>query len=377
MSDKPTEPISIDTLDDKVLDSIALDEKTDKASTDHTADKQNVKKQGNRWPAFILAFVIGSITSVFAWQYYEVAYSPHSSIALTQPIAVKSTPKPPQIAAHQKEIIVEKTAIKDAAAKLVDTPSNTVPSNTVLPNILSNKDGEALLQAVTALQSNIQALQGELQALRQQQSDITRSQTQLESMQLHTRLSWIIKHNSHLPQMKLAWQEISLLPSLTAEQRTLAESMLLLAQQRQDDVWQWQQQLEHLIVSLKLDEHHNIIPEKFSADASNPWLQWLLEQFSFKRSQCGEQLALLALKNKLLSVKQAMDLEQWPTTADWTRLRAQLQLHLLELNDGQGDKHSEQTKDQQAVNLRLPENFQAIQTDVEQLRQAARLWLEE
>jgi len=322
-------------------------------------EQEAIKKtpaKARRWPLFVLAFIVGSATSIFALNYYQQNYVLKSNSA---PIAI--TP-------------ITEAPLKSASIKPVQEASkqvNTLTLETSISTAISSEEGEALMAAITTLQGNIQGLQSELQILRQQQQDVAHSQSMLESMQLHSRLSWIMKHNSHLPQIKLAWQEISLLPSLTEEQRSLAESMLKLAEQRQNDVHQWQQDIDHLIINFKPNEYDNIIPTAIATDASNPWLQWLVQQFSLKRSQSSQEMALLTLKNTLLHIKQGMNLEQWPTGTEWTTLRAQLQLRLV----AQFNKNK--TDDKQAATLQLPENFDAIQADVKQLRQAAQSWLEE
>jgi len=309
-----------------------------------------------RWPLFVLAFIVGSATSIFALNYYQQNHVLESN---STPVAIAPITEAP----------LASTSIKPAqeASKPVDAPTLETPISTAI----SSEEGEALIAAITTLQDNIQGLQSELQTLRQQQQDVAHSQSMLESMQLHSRLSWIMKHNSHLPQIKLAWQEISLLPSLTSEQRSLAESMLKLAEQRQNDVHQWQQEIDHLIINFKPNEYDNIIPTAIAADASNPWLQWLVQQFSLKRSQSSQAMALLTLKNTLLHIKQGMSLEQWPTGTEWTTLRAQLQLRLI------AQFNENKTDDKQAATLQLPENFDAIRADIQQLRQAAQSWLEE
>jgi len=322
-------------------------------------EQEAIKKtpaKARRWPLFVLAFIVGSATSIFALNYYQQNYVLKSN---STPIAI--TP-------------ITEAPLKSASIKPVQEASkqvNTLTLETSISTAINSEEGEALMTAITTLQGNIQGLQSELQILRQQQQDVAHSQSMLESMQLHSRLSWIMKHNSHLPQIKLAWQEISLLPSLTEEQRSLAESMLKLAEQRQNDVHQWQQDIDHLIINFKPNEYDNIIPTAIATDASNPWLQWLVQQFSLKRSQSSQEMALLTLKNTLLHIKQGMNLEQWPTGTEWTTLRAQLQLRLV----AQFNKNK--TDDKQAATLQLPENFDAIQADVKQLRQAAQSWLEE
>jgi len=317
------------------------------------------KTKTRRWPLFVLAFIVGSATSIFALNYYQQNYVLKSN---NTPLAI--TP-------------ITKTAPESATIEPIQEVSKPIDTQTLeTSTAISSEEGEALVAAISALQDNIQGLQSELQILRQQQQDVSHSQSLLESMQLHSRLSWIMKDNSHLPQIKLAWQEISLLPSLTIEQRSLAESMLKLAEQRQNNVHQWQQELNHLIISFKASEYDNIISKAITTDDANPWLQWLIKQFSLKRSQSSQEIALLTLKNTLLHIKQGMDLEQWPTGTAWTKLRAQLQLRLVkQFNTNQLE--NKQTESEQAKTLQLPESFDAIQADIKQLRQAAQSWLEE
>jgi len=328
-------------------------------------EHNNVEKPTNsprRWPLFVLAFIVGSATSIFALNYYQQNY------------ALKTTNHEPSATVSTADISHQSTAaelIQEEANKLIDVPT----PKTVTPTAISSEEGKALITAITTLQESMQGLQSELQTLREQQQDAAHSQSMLESMQLHSRLSWIMKHNSHLPQIKLAWQEISLLPSLTTEQRNLAESMLKLAEQRQNDVHQWQQEISHLISSFKPSEYNNIIETTVTADESKPWLQWLIKQFSLKRSQSSEEAALFRLKNTLLNIKQNLGLEQWPASTAWTELRAQLQLHLVELFNVNQGKNA-QSPNEQAKILQLPENFDAIQADIKKLRQTAQTWLE-
>ena len=337
-------------------ESVVIEEDTiEQGSTEKTTAKVR------RWPLFTLAFIIGSVTSIVALNYYQQHYmlqSNSDSMSLTT--ITNSMHKSPAT-----DIAQEK------ARPPVDAPALEKTTSIQVSTAISSEEGEALIDGIATLQGNIQSLQSELQTLRQQQQDVSHSQSLLESMQLHSRLTWIMKHNAHLPQIKLAWQEISLLPSLTEAQRTQAKSMLKLAEQRQNDVHQWQQEIDHLIISFKPSEYGNIISTAITADDSNPWLQWLIKQFSLKRSQSSQEAALLTLKNTLLQIKQSMNLEQWPTGTAWTALRAQLQLRLVDQFD------ANQGMSEQAKTLQLPENFDAIQADVKKLRQAAQSWLEE
>ena len=322
---------------------------TDEAPAVETEVSQEAKpekapsKQPRRWPFFVLAFIAGSAASIFALNYGQqyglLTQAKHTTALPETVVTPPAQPKP----------------VVEAVQKAPVTPPQT--NTAQLPTPISSEEGEALIRAINALQGQIQALQDELQSLRNQQQDITHTQALLEAMQLHARLTWIIKPSSHLPQIKLAWQEISLLPSLSPEQRAQAEQMLQLAEQRQDDVRQWQQELDHIIMSLKTNEYNDII----TSNDDKPWLQWLTRQFSLKRSQSNQEAELSQLKATLLNIRQNMSLEQWPETHRWTALRAQLQLRLLKQTDN---------------TLQLPESFQAIEQDIHTLRQTAQTWLE-
>jgi len=311
-----------------------------------------------RWPLFTLAFIIGSAASILGLNYYQQHYDLKSF----------SHPIHNQTIAEPKPATASVSPIPDINKALSSPTMDAAASNTI-----SSEESHALIESIATLQESLQGLQHELQILREQQQSVAHSQSLLESMQLHARLTWIIKDNAHLPQINLAWQEISLLPSLSPEQRIQAEAMLKLAEQRQNDVQQWQQELEHLILSLQPSQYNNIIPSSIN-NHSNPWLQWLLTQFSLKRSQSSQEAAQLSLKNKLLHIKQAMSLEQWPSGTAWTELRAQLQLRLVQQFSATKKASHEAA---QAPSLQLPENFKAIQSDIDKLRQTAKLWLEE
>jgi len=323
------------------------------AETSEHDDSVKMTKPPRRWPLFILAFIVGSATSIFGLHYYQQNYIQRTNLSSTP-----STPsiEPPHVDATPTQPVQDN----------IDPTTTILTPETPIATAISSEEGQALLQSMQDLQSNIETLRDELSALRQKQSDVTHSQTLLEAMQLHSRLTWIMDTTSHLPQIKLAWQEISLLPSLSTEQRAQAEAMLQLAESLQNNVHQWKQELDYLISQLTPNEYDNILPAAFPSAENNPWLQWLIQQFSLKRSTSNQQAILLNLKNRLLIIKQNLDLELWPTGAEWSQLRAQLQLQLIE--------HEGKTP---AKTLQLPESFLNIQKDIEQLRQAAHAWLEE
>jgi len=204
-------------------------------------------------------------------------------------------------------------------------------------------------------------LQRELKSLRQEQQTIQETQLSLQKMQLRTRLRWITNSANHLPQLQLAWEEIALMPSLSGSEHATAQKMLSLAQQRLQDLRNWQQALLSHADSLATPEHENVIPEY-----ETPWLSWIRDHFSIKAASTIEQQQDEQLRQQLLNISRNIELEQWPDGKSWQQLRAKLQLKLAKAD---GDSS-------EAVELGLPESIEPLKADIEQLRQAAATWLE-
>ncbi|MDQ6973818.1 MAG: hypothetical protein Q9M10_02950, partial [Mariprofundaceae bacterium] len=124
------------------------------------------------------------------------------------------------------------------------------------------------LRDIPPLKEGIQTLSNDVQALHQTQTTVRAAQINIEKMQLHSRLSWILHPSSHLPQIRLAWEEIVLLPSLTQKQRQQASDMLLLAEQRQMDIDHWQEALGYAIASYHITptSSHNLLTDWLPKD---------------------------------------------------------------------------------------------------------------
>ena len=301
-------------------------------SASENSKKESTDKKQRYWPWFILAFMLGNTAAFFAFTFN----AKHQYIPLFQFQTAPTQQSEPQ--------------------RKVEQPLSTP---------ISSEEGTALIEAINHLQRNISDMQAEFQQLQEHQSQTRQAQHQIENMQLHARLTWVTNPASHLPQMVLAWQEISLLPSLNETQRETAEKMFTLAQQRVNQVAQWQQELAHISHIIQPSQRNNIISESLNNDV-NPWLAWLGQQFSLKRSQNQQEKEIANLRQQLSNIAQNMNLENWPSGAAWTKLRAKLQLYLV-----QHDKASDNPV------LQLPEDFDAIQDDIQTLRSTADDWLRE
>ncbi|MDX8397773.1 MAG: hypothetical protein R8K49_05565 [Mariprofundaceae bacterium] len=312
----------------------------DESTPEHTSKQSSENKPSpvKRWPLFLLFFIIGSAASFLALNYQTLQQS------YNQPIKPIATVQVQQIPAPQ------------SPAVQVVSPQSTA---------ISNEEASLLIQSIGQLTQKIDSLQTELKSLKQQQQLVQETQSNIEHLQLHARLAQIHDPSSHLAQIQRAWQEISLLPSLSPAQHQQAISMFKLAQHQIQQVQKWQQEINVIITSLQPSSYDNIIPNAMP-ESPDAWLQWIANQFSLKPAQSSQQLSLNRLKQNLLHIKQNMSLELWPHGTTWAQLRAQLQLHLIASKDAKSSS-----------TLTLPEDFSDIKQKLQTLRNTAQQWLKE
>ena len=218
-------------------------------------------------------------------------------------------------------------------------------------------------EEVTSLLSTIEGLRSDLAAMTAAQSALRESIRQQQQMNLQVRLRWISDPGSRLPQIKLAWEEISLLNSLSDSQRSQAEEMHALARDSEEKLRQWRERLHKWADTMVVPEHHNILP-----GADHPWLGWIAGQFRLYRAPTEENRRQARLRQSLIQAANQLALEEWPTQGEWQQLRAQLLLHA---------RAGEQADSSAAIDLGLPENFESIRADIGSLQQTARQWLEQ
>jgi hypothetical protein len=173
-------------------------------------------------------------------------------------------------------------------------------------------------------------------------------------------LRWISDPASRLPQIKLAWEEISLLGGLSDEQRAKAEDMHMLARDTVQKLRQWQAAMQKWADTLAAPLQRDILPKP-----EHPWLAWAVGQFHLRPSPSGEVRHLFSLRNELENTINQLTMETWPAENDWQRLRAQLVLQA----------RSRQVEDStEPIELNLPSDFEMIKTDINTLQQTAQQW---
>lgn len=250
------------------------------------------------------------------------------------PVDEKDGPNPVVVAAVEENDL----------SKRPDTEPTTSPA-------LTSTQLLALTDGMVKLQASIHDLQQELEAVKQQQRAVHGAQLSMQKMQLHARLSWITNPDSRLPQLWLAWQEISTMPGLNVDQRSEAMSMAALAQARVHDIQVWKKQLQQAAPKVAMHLSDNVI-------ASDEWWQeWITTQLSVRQMPTlnHEQKHLRSLQGEQIILNLLM--EQWPDDLVWQKLRLQLM--------------------QQGKRITIPESFIGIANDVNTLRQVARQWKEQ
>ena len=242
----------------------------------------------------------------------------------------------------------------------VTQSSSQTTSQPVVPN-----------EQVRSLLANIHRLQGQLQRMSQSQQDLQNGLLDQQQMNLQVRLRWIADPASRLPQIQLAWEEISLLPGLSDAQRSQAVHMHTLARTRVQQLKQWQDALQKWADALATPVHRNILPEP-----PYPWLAWIVSQFQLRQAPSVEARHLSSLRAKLLDASRRLTLESWPEKGGWQSLQAELLLQIKAMQkDRKEGQHEDQSGDDSGVvETGLPENFDAIQADLETLRQTALAW---
>ncbi len=317
------------------------------ASTPGTEPEEHSKPEKHSYKLLIFLFFLVLLTAGYVFSPQQLKSSLIDSVnALLQAEKKVALKKPelttPPVAKPEPQVISLKAAIEVEPTK---TPEIITASSDEVNRMLAAMDG----------------LQRELNSLRQEQQAIQETQHSLQKVQLRTRLRWITNRANHLPQLQLAWEEIALTPSLSSSEHTTAQEMLTLAQQRLQELRSWQQSLQSHADSLTTPEHENIIPEY-----GTPWLSWIRDYFSIKAVSTTEQQQDEQLRQQLLTTSRNIELEQWPGGKSWQQLRATLQLRLARADEDSTE----------AIDLGLPESFDPLKADIEQLRQTAATWLE-
>jgi len=316
------------------------------------AEHSSPKKHSNKLPLFLLFITLLAAGYIFAPKQLKSELFNLAETLLQKEMGQVS----------QKPV----TPVPTSAPVVTEPELATVAPEPVKPAIEVSKTPEPVVisassDEVNRMLSAMSQLQNELKSLRQQQRLLEETQHSVQNMQLRARLGWITNPANHLAQIQLAWEEISLMPMLSSDERQQAQTMLALAEKSLRELQSWQQILQTQADSLTTKEHDNIVPSFESR-----WLNWIAEQFSIRPSLSQEEAQNAQLREQLLNISRNIEMEQWPDAKTWLQLHATLQLRMV----------TSASDASAAPKLELPESFDAIRHDIDQLRQTATTWME-
>ena len=337
------------------------------ADTDIGGESTNTKEQGtaeqkkgSHIRLILLLIVVVLSAGLMATGQLKPLH--HSFAGWVASLSVRPTaPAPPPKLATSEEVQQLLSKIETLQSELSQLQPSSQPDD--MAEKLSTEI-TTLTETLDVLRTDtITNLSSELNQLAEEQKILRSSLHEQQQVNLQVRLRWITDPVSRLPQIKLAWEEISLLGGLNAEQHAKAEEMHTLARDSIQKLRQWQTSIQKWADTLAVPVHRDIIPKP-----EQPWLAWAASQFHLRPAPSEEASQLSHLRNQLENLISQLTTETWPAENDWQQLRAQL---LLQVRSQQAEDSTE------AIELNLPDSFKTIQADINTLQQTAQQWLEQ
>jgi len=360
---------------DNTIDKKAVDEASIEAVIAESADasdkqKATAEKSSNSGIYFVallllIAAIIGGLKLTGQLQpLYESLINATTVNTVVQeqvePSVTQSdfSPQPDSFSATK---VMSPAIDPDMQAEPAVVTSDLAPDAVAVPPVDNNGVQRPAGNAVNDLLYSIDSLRTALLQLEESQQVLQQSLIEQQQMNRQVRLRWIADAESRLPQMQLAWEEISLLPGLSDEQRQQAVEMHTLARANVQRLHQWQGNLHKWADALTTPVHENVLPQP-----EHPWLAWIVGQFQLRQAPSQEARTLADLRGRLLDSARQLTLQSWPDQSAWQRLHAELLLQIKAMHPGD---------DKVAVETGLPVDFKGIQLDITTLRQTARQWV--
>ncbi len=353
------------TIDKKEADEASIDAViAESASSADRSDKKKASSEKNSHAGtyfiallLLIAATVGGLTLTGQLQpLYESLTKPMTEHAVVQEQAAPFVAQP--VPFIRADPLAQTEPTRPAIhADMQAEPAVVEPDAADAENHVVQPPGD---NAVNDLLHSIEGLRTALGRLEASQQLLQQSLVEQQQMNLQVRLRWIADSESRLPQIQLAWEEISLLPGLSELQRQQAVDMHRLARANVQRLHQWQGSLHKWAEALATPLHENVLPQPEHA-----WLAWIVGQFQLRQAPSQESRTLADLRGRLLDAARQLTLQSWPDQSAWQRLHAELllQIKAMQTGDAKG-----------AVETGLPADFEGIQVDITTLRQAAQQW---
>ena len=362
MSEK-TEDTKSPTADS--ADITAADEAIEVGNESVIAEEQQdvEKKQGLRiilLLVIIVSVLLGGLAASGQLQPLHHAFTDWvAGLSVRSP----APPSPPTLATSEEvqSLLKKIDNLQSALGQKTEAQKQLSPQPDETAEMLRTKLSE-LTRELNALRNDtIASLSAELHQATAAQKTLRAGLQQQQQMNLQVRLRWITDPASRLPQIKLAWEEISLLGGLSDEQRAQAEDMHVLARDTVQKLRQWQASMQKWADTLAVPLQQDMLPKP-----KQLWLAWAIGHFHLRSAPPEEARHLTRLRNELENIISQLTTETWPAVNDWQRLRAQL---VLQARSRRAKNSTE------PVNLNLPGSFEPVKSDINTLKQTAQQWL--
>jgi hypothetical protein len=227
------------------------------------------------------------------------------------------------------------------------SPDSHMPTNIVAGDRIDSATLERLIGAIQLLHKDI----GELQRV---SSELKHGLEIRQSLELRSRLRWIASPETSLAQIKLAWEDIELLPSLSGSDRQLASQMRELSDRDLQKLRSWIAVLGDLAEQYRVPAY-----EEVEIVADDSWLAWVKKLFHLRRAPTLDERHMQELRNRILRTQSQLSRQQWPERHEWHALLADILKQTGEDSDPG-----------------LPDSFDTIKQDIATMRSAASAWLE-
>ncbi|HXH64361.1 MAG TPA: hypothetical protein VNH42_02500 [Mariprofundaceae bacterium] len=234
-----------------------------------------------------------------------------------------------------------------------------IPPKPAMPLVQTRLNSQEAKQLMAAMEQ----LQQQLQRLSTDNAQLQQALAQQQHIDLRTRLKLIADPDTRLKQLSLLWEDVSLSPVLSADQRNEAVSMTAAAQEALAQNLLWQQRLDRWIAQLAGPEAGpDLIPH-----FAHPWLAWLANQFHLRPAPTNDNGGSQVLREKLMQIRRGMAIESWPESKDWQPIRAEL--ILIQASSAKNGAEKD-------AGIGLPNDFTTMRQAVATLHETARRWLE-
>jgi len=347
---KPADTNTTKETEQDTIDAVIADSASANASEGKQTEKSGQSHGGRNFILVLLLIVVAVLGAMSLSGQLTPLYE---SLTARFDNITEQRHQPPKKTTTIPVKFASKTIVSTTTAKAV--PAIKPRPAIVHQPVVSSEDIRELL-------SSIETLRNQLRQMEDSQRSMQNGLKEQQQMNLQVRLRWIADPASRLPQLQLTWEEISLLPGLSDSERQEATNMHVLARNQVQQLKQWQSALKKWVDALSTPLHQNILPEP-----EYPWLAWVVKQFQLRHAPSLEARRLDNMRTRLLDISRQLMLESWPEKGAWQSLQAELLLQIKAMKNIS-------TRDTGAVETGLPENFDAIRSDIHTLRETALQW---